>query len=46
VVVAGALVARSLTSDGLGLAYASIAASLLAALALFGAQRVARAGDR
>jgi hypothetical protein len=39
VLVAGALVARSFTSDGLGLAYASLAASALAALALVGAQR-------
>jgi hypothetical protein len=43
VLVAGALVARSFTSEGLGLAYASIAASALAALALVGAQRVQRA---
>jgi hypothetical protein len=42
VVLAGALVARSLTSDGLGLAYASIAVSVLAALALLGAQRAGR----
>lgn len=38
-VVAGALVARGFTSDGLGLAYASIAASALAAVALVAAQR-------
>ena len=38
-VFAGALVARSMTSDGIGLAYASVVASALAALALFGAQR-------
>lgn len=37
--LAGALVVGSFTSDGLGLAYASLAASALAALALVGAQR-------